>query len=108
MAYGLVKRLKKKERLDILAQLSAGVQPREVEKGKLHQVFRLSFDARLCQDEPMLEQKLDYLHRNPVNGKWNLVDDYTNYAHSSAAYYECGQENRYLTHYKDVNSHSPP
>ncbi len=38
----------------------------------------------------MLEQKLDYIHANPISGKWNLVDDYANYEHSSARFYEKG------------------
>ena len=109
MAYGLVKRLKKSGRLVVLlSQLAAGVQPREEEKGKLHQVFRLSFDARLCHDEEMLEQKLEYIHHNPVSGKWSLVKDYALYQHSSAGYYDQADDNKYITHYKEVNSHSPP
>jgi hypothetical protein len=57
---------------------------------KIHQVFRLSFDARICANEKMVEQKLDYIHHNPVRGKWNLVDDFVKYPHSSAAFYELG------------------
>ena len=33
-------------------------------------------------------QKVNYIHRNPVSGKWKLVDDYRLYEHSSAGYYE--------------------
>ena len=50
----------------------------------------------------MVEQKLEYTHHNPVSGKWNLVDDFVNYPHSSAAYYELGKENKYITHYKEL------
>jgi hypothetical protein len=74
--------------------------------GTLNQVFRLSFDGRLCFDEKMIEQKMDYIHRNPVSGKWNLVEDYTDYPYSSAAYYELGKANKYITHYKELNSAS--
>jgi len=28
------------------------------------------------------------MHYNPVSGKWSLADDFTQYSHSSAAYYE--------------------
>ena len=34
-----------------------------------------------------LYQKLDYIHHNPVSGKWNLCNEFTDYAHSSAAFY---------------------
>jgi hypothetical protein len=30
---------------------------------------------------------LDYIHHNPVKGKWNLVEDYTLYPYSSAGYF---------------------
>ena len=50
----------------------------------------------------ILEQKLDYIHRNPVQGKWNLCDDYTAYPYSSVALYETGKSNfNFLQHYMD-------
>ncbi|MEQ9298570.1 MAG: hypothetical protein RIF33_08405 [Cyclobacteriaceae bacterium] len=105
MAYGIVDRLVKKGQSEMLNQLKAGVQAAEIKKGKKHQVFRLSFDARACFDEPMIEQKLDYIHHNPVSGKWSLVEDYTKYVHSSAGYYQLGMENKYVTHYKELGSY---
>ena len=105
MAYGIVDRLSKKGEFKVLNQLKEGVQAAELKKGKKHQVFRLSFDARECLNEKMIEQKLDYIHHNPVSGKWNLTEDYTKYAHSSAGYYELGEENRYVTHYKGLGSY---
>jgi hypothetical protein len=50
--------------------------------------------------------EINYIHMNPVSGKWNLVEDYTDYPYSSAAYYELGKENKYITHYKELNSAS--
>ena len=102
IAYAIIKKLKKLEKFETLKQLAAGVQENERKKGKRHQVFRLSFDGRKCFDEKMVEQKIDYIHHNPVSGKWNLVDDFVDYPHSSAAYYELGKENKYITHYKDL------
>lgn len=103
MAYDIVQSLKKSGKTGVLERLAAGVQPRERFKGKLHQVFRLSFDARKCLDEKMVWQKLDYMHRNPVSGKWKLVDDFTKYPHSSAGYYELGVRGKFdVFHYKDL------
>ena len=51
----------------------------------------------------MIEQKLDYIHHNPVSGKWNLVEDFTQYLYLSAAFYvldEIGEVE--VTHYKDL------
>lgn len=102
MAYAIVKKLKGSGNRELLTKLEQGVQPSETKKGKKHQVFRLSFDARVCYDEKMLEQKLDYIHRNPVSGRWHLTDDYTRYLHSSAGFYELGAENDHLRHYKEI------
>jgi len=67
LAYEIVKKLKELHLEEILETLKKGVQKKEIVKGKKHQVFRLSFDAKLCFDEKMVEQKLDYIHGNPVN-----------------------------------------
>ena len=102
MAYELIDILQKANKEDVLKVLASGVQYNEIKKGKKHQVFRLSFDARKCFNEKMLTQKLDYIHHNPVRGKYNLVDDFTDYQHSSAAFYELNTKNEYITHYKKV------
>ena len=85
MAYDIVNGLKEHGRECILEELKTGVPPQQKLKGKIHQVFQLSFDARLCYSEKMVEQKLDYIHHNPVSGKWSLVNDFALYPHSSAA-----------------------
>ncbi len=102
MAYAIVKNLIELRKWSILEELEAGVQESERRKSKKHQVFRLSFDARQCHSEKMLEQKLDYIHTNPVKGKWSLVDDFTDYPHSSASFYELQKGNKFITHYKDL------
>lgn len=66
-------------------------------------MFQSSFDAKPIFSERFLFQKLDYIHHNPVSGKWNLVADYTDYKHSSAKYYELGEIGVYpVTHYEEV------
>ena len=103
IAYKIVETLKTQKKEDILTILKDGVQAKERVKGKKHQVFKLSFDAKICLDEKMLEQKLDYIHSNPVQGKWSLTNDFTNYAHSSAGFYEKGETGKVsITHYKDI------
>ena len=103
MAYEMVKRLKLLGKGNLLEELQRGVTAHEKEKGKKHHVFRSSFDARLCFNEQMTEQKLDYIHHNPVQDKWHLVRDYTNYLHSSASFYEKGEQGPYdVVHYKEI------
>ena len=38
----------------------------------------------------VLEQKLDYIHHNPVQEKWKLVDDAVDYKYSTMSFYERG------------------
>ena len=36
------------------------------------------------------KQKLDYIHANPISGKWHLAKDDISYYYSSAHFYETG------------------
>jgi len=88
MAYEIIKRLKEKGDLKTLNFLKYGVTDEQRKSGQKHRVFKNSFDARICDSEYLIEQKLEYMHYNPVSGKWSLADDFTQYSQSSAAYYE--------------------
>jgi len=46
--------------------------------------------AKECYSNEFVFQKLEYIHKNPVSKKWQLVNDFTEYLHSSAAFYEKG------------------
>ena len=63
LAYEIVSRLKLKKEIEILEKLVAGVQKQELKKGKRHQVFRLSFDAKAVEGEEAIHGVLDYLPR---------------------------------------------
>ena len=107
MAYDIVNGLKRSGKDDILKILQEGVEKKEKLRGKIHQVFRLSFDARMCHSEEMVKQKLDYIHHNPVKGKWSLAEDFVKYEHSSAGFYELGELSRVeVIHYKDLGKES--
>ena len=48
------------------------------------------------------------MHRNPVQGKWNLADDFVSYEYSSARYYELEEKGEIsIWDYRNVNSESP-
>jgi REP element-mobilizing transposase RayT len=87
MAYELIKRLQQQGQHHLLNTLSLACSEKEKAKGQLHKVFEPSFDAKPVFTDAFLYQKLDYIHHNPVSGKWNLADDFTAYPHSSAAFY---------------------
>lgn len=57
---------------------------------KKHEIWqRDSLGIRLYTYKVM-RQKLDYLHHNPVRGRWQLADDFFSYHFSSARFYETG------------------
>ena len=69
----------------------------------MHKIFKDSFDAKAIFSDKFLIQKLDYIHHNPVSGKWNLVRDFTEYEHSSASFYEMQKVKHFKPlHYMDM------
>jgi len=103
MAYEIINRLKEKGANGLLNILSGILTEREKKKGQLHKVFKDSFDAKAIFSDKFLTQKMDYIHHNPVSGKWNMVNDFTNYEHSSASFYESGISNHFTPlHYKEI------
>jgi len=103
MAYEIVARLRQRGEHTILHRLADAVMPGDRKRGKLHQVFVSSFDAREIYSEAMLHYKMDYIHHNLVSGKWHLVEDFAKYKHSSAAYYEFGKACSFpIAHYTEI------
>ena len=88
MAYEIVKRLKIINEEKILTQLAEACSEKERSKGQKHKVFEPSFDAKPIYTEEFFFQKFNYIHCNPVRGKWKLSSDSVSYSHSSAAFYE--------------------
>ena len=84
--------MKNQKLLDFLA---SELTEREKKKGQLHKVFTDSFDAKGIYSEKFFNQKMNYIHRNPVSGKWQLANDFTEYEHSSASFYETGEVKAY-------------
>ena len=103
MAYEMIKRLEENKETALLSTLSELLTEREKKKGQLHKVFKDSFDAKAIFSDKFMTQKLDYIHHNPVSGKWNLVNDFTDYEHSSASFYETGVVKHFTPlHYKSI------
>jgi len=105
MAYEIVKRLNALNRLDLLTILSEFVSPEERNRKKKHRVFEPSSDIKLCYSEKFVKQKLEYMHANPIAGKWNLAMSMVDYFHSSAAFYELNNLHSFIkiTHYKELS-----
>ena len=69
-------------------RLKSLVTEREKKKGQMHKIFKDFFDAKTIFTQPFLLQKTNYIHNNPVTGKWMLAKDFIEYEHSSASFYE--------------------
>lgn len=103
MAYEIIKRLERSSNVDLLNQLTVGITDREIKKGQKHKMFEESFDAKAIFSRSFLKQKVDYIHQNPVKGKWKLAMDFIQYEHSSASFYETGVSFHFRPiHYLDV------
>jgi REP element-mobilizing transposase RayT len=87
MAYELIKLLTEMKHISLIDILASACSEKEKAKGQKHKVFEPSFDAKAVYSFDFLHQKLDYIHRNPVSGKWNLSKEFTDYPHSSASFY---------------------
>ncbi len=103
MAYEIIKRLKENNQTEILQQLEAAVTEKEKKKGQLHKVFEESFDAKSIDNQKFFLQKLNYIHLNPVRGNYKLVNDWREYEHSSAGFYELQQIKNFIPiHYEEL------
>ena len=103
LAYEIINRLEQKQHHGILSQLAAAVTPKEKQRNKKHRVFEISSDIKPCYTEQFLLQKLNYIHNNPISGKWKLAATAEEYFHSSAAFYAFGQQHPHIQvkHYKE-------
>ena len=69
-------------------------------KDRKHQIWQRNPLSIELYSREVIEQKLDYIHHNPVQGKWNLIDDFTEYTYSSASFYETNRNSfEFLSHY---------
>jgi len=100
LAYDIVKYLQEKKAVTTLNILQKARSLKEIERGKLHKIFKTSFDCVEMKSRNIIEQKIEYIHRNPCNKKWNLAEDFVKYEHSSAAFYEEEKTNEWISDYR--------
>ena len=103
MAYEIINRLKEKGNVELLHRLENLVTERERKKGQLHKIFKDTFDAKAIITQHFLLQKINYIHNNPVTGKWMLAKDFIAYEYSSASFYEYGKAMHFTPkHFRDI------
>jgi len=104
MARKILDRLKRGGEVKILEQLKEGVTASRHKKGQQYIIFRRGFDAKVIRSKKFLLQKIGYIHQNPVRGNYNLVEDWRDYPHSSAAFYEYGNRGYFKpVHYDELS-----
>ncbi len=95
MAYGIIKRLQEKKETGILSTLHQHLSASHYKKGQQYVVWKESFDWKRCDTPAFVWQKLNYIHKNPCRGKWQLAEHVAAYEHCSARYYLTGQHAAY-------------
>ena len=70
-------------------------------KDRIYQIWQRNPLAVEIYNPLVCEQKMEYIHNNPCQGKWNLADEPVNYKYSSSSFYE-KEDSKYefLSHYK--------
>lgn len=58
---------------------------------KRYEFWRRDSMAVLLYTQKVAYQKLNYIHYNPLSGRWSLVDDPCMYKYSTAGFYELGE-----------------
>lgn len=72
------------------------------DKERFFRIWQRDPLAIVIRSREMLEQKLNYIHLNPLQTKWTLVDRPEDYKWSSSRFYETGiDEFGFLTHYME-------
>jgi putative transposase len=56
-----------------------------------HSIWQ-DIQAKNVHSMKFLQQKLEYIHQNPVAKEWKLVNDRADYLYSSAGYYDYGRK----------------
>jgi REP element-mobilizing transposase RayT len=104
IGYEIVKRLKEKGDTILLDQMKEAVKAKDSERSKKHQIWKGTFDVKHCRTEKFILQKLNYMHNNPLSGKWRLCDKPFQYSYSSARFYDGDKGGYRVKDYLDVLS----
>lgn len=75
---------------------------KSTQSDRKYQIWERNPLSVYCYSTKIVEQKMNYIHQNPVNVKWQLADLPEDYYYSSARYYLRNQDDfQFLTHYRE-------
>ena len=87
LAYGIRDLLQKEDKRDLLDFFAENKNKPKAN----YRIFEPRYDSLIIQTEKFFLQKLNYIHNNPCQEKWNLAMKPEDYRHSSAANYIIGK-----------------
>jgi len=65
---------------------------RSTQKDRIYHIWERRPKWIEVMNVPIFNQKLDYIHANPIQERWNLVTNYEDYKWSTASYYGDGEK----------------
>jgi hypothetical protein len=80
-----------KSRADNQQEILNLFQQRKRDQRHEHSIWQ-DIQAKNIYSMEFLQQKMEYIHQNPVAKDWRLVEDRTDYPYSSAGYYDYGRK----------------
>ncbi len=83
LAYEIVALLKKENKCELLNFFKINAEKPQAK----HKVFKPRYDSLIIQTSKLLKEKLNYIHNNPCQEKWQLAEKPEEYKYSSAANY---------------------
>jgi REP element-mobilizing transposase RayT len=76
---------------------------RSTQADRVFQIWERRPKWKEMMNREMTTQKLNYIHANPLQGKWSLADTAIDYRFSSAAFYETGIDSwGFIAHIHEV------
>lgn len=86
----------KKNHSEVLGHFEVNASDRK------YQFWQRNSLTKFLPSREVVEQKLDYIHNNPVQGKWMLANSPIEYGYSSCKFYEADDHSyEFLTHYME-------
>ena len=86
-AHEILKKLKAQNQQDLLDLF----QQKKRDQRHAHSIWQ-DIQAKNIYSMEFLQQKMEYIHQNPVAKDWKLVEDRADYMYSSAGYYDYGRK----------------
>jgi len=86
-AHAILKQLRKDNQKDLLNLF----QQKKRDQRHEHSIWQ-DIQAKNIYSIDFLQQKMDYIHQNPIAKDWKLVEDRADYLYSTAGYYDYGRK----------------